>query len=84
MSKDKTWGNEYTIESLAKVMNIKVNVIQKNLRDGSFKRKCSFCPQGDVEVSILYSYEGGHYEALVPNIWNLTNIGYEQSRTSET
>ena len=58
MSKDKTWGNEYTIESLAKVMNVKVNVIQKDLTDGSFKTISSFCPQGDMEVNILYSYEG--------------------------
>ena len=79
MSKNKTWGNEYTIESLAKVMNVKVNVTQKDLTDGSFKRKCSFCPQGDMEVNILYSYEGGHYEALVPKVWNLTGESSPQT-----
>ena len=78
MSKTKTWGNEYTIESLAKVLNVKVNVIQKDLTDGSFKRRCSFCPQGDVEVNIL-SYEESHYEALVPKVWNLTGESSPQS-----
>ena len=59
MSKNKKWGNEYTIESLAKVMNVKVNVTQKDLTDGSFKRKCSFCPQGDMEVNIFILMKGG-------------------------
>ena len=58
--------------SLAKALNVKVNLIQKSNLDESFVTKRSYCPQGDMEVSILYSYEAGHYEALIPKNWNLT------------
>ena len=58
---------------------MKVNLIQKSNLDESFVTKCSYCPQGDMEVSILYSYEAGHYEALIPKNWNLTGESSPQS-----
>ena len=69
---------------------MKVNLIQKSNQDESFVTKCSYCPQGNVEVSILYSYEAGHYEALIPKTWNLTgesspqlNLKINQNRRLE-
>ena len=36
MQKEKTWGNEYSIKALAQALNIKVNLIQKNLKTSCY------------------------------------------------
>ena len=37
MSKDKTWGNEYTLKSLALAMDLKINVFQQDEGTQSFR-----------------------------------------------
>ena len=62
MSKQKVWGHEYTIKSLAKEMDLKVNIIQKSL--GSDKVGSCYNGASDCEVSV--PYDGSQYKALVP------------------
>ena len=68
MSKQRVWGNEYTIKVLAEAMDLKVNIIQQNL--GSYKVMCCYNEGSDCEVCVLF--DGSHYEALVPSAWKLT------------
>ena len=77
MQKEKTWGNEYSIKALAQALNIKVNLIQKNLKTSCYGVTNTYCPGGDCEVNILY--DGFHYETLVPRAWDLTLTGERES-----
>lgn len=79
MTKDKTWGNEYTSICLAEALEVKLNLVQKHPKKDVFKVTHCICPDGQIEVNILFSHEGGHYEALVPSMWNLTGESSSQS-----
>lgn len=63
MSKDKTWGNEYTVKSLALAMDLKINVFQQGEGTQSF-RVLSYNSVSDCELNLLYN--GSHFEALLP------------------
>ena len=63
MSKDKTWGNEYTVKSLALAMDLKINVFQQGEGTQSF-RVISYNSVSDCELNLLYN--GSHFEALLP------------------
>ena len=58
-----------------KAMELKVNIIQKNL--GSYKVVSCYNGASDCEVSVLY--DGSHYEAIVPAAWKLTGENSLQS-----
>jgi hypothetical protein len=65
MSRDKTWGNEYTVKSLALAMDLKINVFQQVERNQiqSF-RVLSYNSLSDCELNLLYN--SSHFEALLP------------------
>ena len=76
MSRDKTWGNEYTVKSLALAMDLKINVFQeiegkqidKEIEgkqiDKSFQVLSYNSVRSDCELNLLYN--GSHFEALLP------------------
>ena len=37
MKKDKVWGNEFTVECLAKCINCNINFIQKDEKTGTYR-----------------------------------------------
>lgn len=80
MSRDKTWGNEYTVKSLALAMDLKINVFQQVDRNQiqSF-RVLSYNSLSDCELNLLYN--GSHFEALLPESedWKLNGENSPQS-----
>ena len=68
--KQKFWGNELLTECLAVALDVKINLVQKVMNKDAeelgYKVTSEFCPSGQKELSILYSANQLHCEALIP------------------
>ena len=74
--KEKVWGNELLTECLVVALDVKINLVQKvmnkDTEEHTYKVTSEFCPSGQHELSILYSVDELHYQALIPQNWDLT------------
>jgi hypothetical protein len=82
MRKDRIWGNEHTMECMAKALKVKINSIQEHsLKKNTYFVHHAHNPEEELELNILYDYEAHHYEALVPSSWILTGNNNFQSES---
>ena len=84
MSKEYVWGNEMTMHALSRAMGVKVNFIQYDQKGKVYKSTQVISPECDLEVNVLYSPNQGHYEALIPSIWKLTEKNSSQSAKADS